>query len=106
MFGDESVYASTILDDATPISRAYIIDSVRGGIIDGLEGSVGWIEGTHSDFLWVLFLDPLYIHRDAKIIIVGVGFFKSAIVKNRRDLLILMVSLPEFDGFLVRKPEK
>ena len=76
---------------------------VRGGIIlDGLEGSVAWIEGTHSDCLWVLFLDPLYIHRDAKIIIVRVGFLKSAFMKriNRRDLL---VSLPEFDGFLVRK---
>ncbi len=55
-------------------------------------------------FLWVLFLDPLYIHRDAKIIIVRVGFLKSAFMKriNRRDLL---VSLPEFDGFLVRKPQ-
>ena len=91
MFGDESVYASTILDDATPISRAYIIEMVRGGIIDGLEGSVAWIEGTHSDCLWVLFLDLLYIHRDAKIIIVRVGFLKSAIVENRRDLLTFTV---------------
>ena len=58
-------------------------------------------------FLWVLFLDPLYIHRDAKIIIVRVGFLKSAFMKriNRRDLLILLFSLPEFDGFLVRKPQ-
>src|SRR3989338_101968 len=32
--------------------------------------------------LWVLFLDPLYIHRDAKITIVRVGFLKSAIVKR------------------------
>src|SRR3989338_10823792 len=55
--------------------------------------------------LWVLFLDPLYIHRDAKITIVRVGFLKSAIVKNRRDLLILLFSLPEFDGFLVMKPQ-
>ena len=64
------------------ICGAYIIEMVRGRIIDGLEGSVAWIEGTHPDCLWVLFLDPLYIHRDAKIIIVRVGFLMSAIVKR------------------------
>ena len=40
--------------------------------------------------------------RDAKIIIVRVGFLNSAIVKNRRELLL---NLPEFDGFLFRKPQ-
>jgi len=71
---------------------------ISGWVVDGLESSVTWVKGTYSYvFLWVLFLDPLYIHRDTKVEIIRFCSLKTTFMEDGRDLLI---HLPEFDGLL------